>query len=558
MLFEECCSITSREGCVVSPLLFAIYINELTQELEEKGGDGVGVGSRRLRCLLFADDIVILDETPEGLQKSLDVAYKYSLKWRFKFNCGKDKSAVIVFGRKKKGLKWSLGDSALDIVDNYKYLGVRLRGMGGWKLWREEMIRKARGGWYRAWGLGVGSGVLSPAGGSELWSMLARSVLEYGSELDSEKWEEAERLQRLAGRMVLGVGKGVADEVVLGDLGWWTVQGRREYLRLVYWGKIVREGKLKDGIVSAVYKEGRRRVIDGRAGPKEWCVGVRTILDRIGLGEYWVSEDVMEEAEWKRMVRVMMHEYEQFQWKERMCGGGRGLMGKIKLGHYIRIKTRLKKEWFLREHRQVVRRWVQLRSGVEDLEVERGRRTRMRREDRLCRCCNLNKVEDVSHFLIECTCWSGRRKTMWSQMEEENSLWRIKARRARMLGSREKVDWILSGGRGGVTMGRMVMCNVVGMLFERDKVRRKEKRGLDRKAVIEGRKRKRERKLEEMAEKAVKESIEILEKKWVQEFTPIITAHIDAIFEERKRNRKRRRITSRKEGKGGGGRRERI
>ena len=89
-----------REGCVLSPLLFALYINGVVEELNKNGGGGVKVGAKEILCLLFADDIVIVDETPEGLQKSLDVMWKYSRKWRFEYNTGADKSEVMIFGDK--------------------------------------------------------------------------------------------------------------------------------------------------------------------------------------------------------------------------------------------------------------------------------------------------------------------------------------------------------------------------------------------------------------------------------------------------------------------------
>ena len=57
-----------------------------------------GVGGKRMSCLMFADDIVLLADSKEALQKSLDVAWKYSRKWRFEYNFGKDKSDVRVFG----------------------------------------------------------------------------------------------------------------------------------------------------------------------------------------------------------------------------------------------------------------------------------------------------------------------------------------------------------------------------------------------------------------------------------------------------------------------------
>ena len=41
---------------------------------------------------------MILDKTREGLHKSVDVASAFSKKWRFAYNFGRDKTAVMVFG----------------------------------------------------------------------------------------------------------------------------------------------------------------------------------------------------------------------------------------------------------------------------------------------------------------------------------------------------------------------------------------------------------------------------------------------------------------------------
>ena len=39
-----------------------------------------------MSLLLFADDIVLVAESEKMLQKMLDVVYKYSKKYRFRFN----------------------------------------------------------------------------------------------------------------------------------------------------------------------------------------------------------------------------------------------------------------------------------------------------------------------------------------------------------------------------------------------------------------------------------------------------------------------------------------
>ena len=69
-----------RQGCVMSPILFSLFINGLAKEINKKG-IGVSVGSRRVRLLLYADDIVLLAETSKDLQKMLDVVTEYSKRW---------------------------------------------------------------------------------------------------------------------------------------------------------------------------------------------------------------------------------------------------------------------------------------------------------------------------------------------------------------------------------------------------------------------------------------------------------------------------------------------
>jgi hypothetical protein len=53
--------------------------------------------ARRLVALLFADDFNALSDTPQGLQKAVDVTYEWCCKWRMKANVGPNKSAVMLF-----------------------------------------------------------------------------------------------------------------------------------------------------------------------------------------------------------------------------------------------------------------------------------------------------------------------------------------------------------------------------------------------------------------------------------------------------------------------------
>ena len=62
-----------KQGCVFSSTLFSVLMNDLVNMLDEVG-IGIDVGKQLINCLLFADDIALIAETYEELQRLLDVA----------------------------------------------------------------------------------------------------------------------------------------------------------------------------------------------------------------------------------------------------------------------------------------------------------------------------------------------------------------------------------------------------------------------------------------------------------------------------------------------------
>ena len=57
-----------------------------------------------------------------------------------------------------------------------------------------------------------------------------------------------------------------------------------------------------------------------------------------------------------------------------------------------------------------------LRLGTTNLEIEKGRKIGIPREQRLCKICNSNLIEDEAHFLFECQALSLTRSTFISQI----------------------------------------------------------------------------------------------------------------------------------------------
>ncbi len=113
-----------RQGDTLSPTLFCLYINDLAKCLISLGV-GVNIDDRKLCVLLYADDIVLLGESKEELQRLLDELWQWCSKWRLKING--EKSNVIHFRNRKVrrcNHVFKIGSLSLDYCDSYKYLGV--------------------------------------------------------------------------------------------------------------------------------------------------------------------------------------------------------------------------------------------------------------------------------------------------------------------------------------------------------------------------------------------------------------------------------------------------
>ena len=61
-----------KQGCSLSPAPFNIYIDQLAKSLEESEIPGLTLSDTEVKCLLFADDLILLAPSKEALQKQLD------------------------------------------------------------------------------------------------------------------------------------------------------------------------------------------------------------------------------------------------------------------------------------------------------------------------------------------------------------------------------------------------------------------------------------------------------------------------------------------------------
>ena len=113
-----------RQGDNISHTLFKIFINDLVNVFNDSC-DPVSLNCLKLNCLMYADDLVLMSETAEGLQNSLNILYSYCCDWDLHINIGKTKSLVFNnTGRLEKDI-FRINNIPTDRTRDYKYLGIK-------------------------------------------------------------------------------------------------------------------------------------------------------------------------------------------------------------------------------------------------------------------------------------------------------------------------------------------------------------------------------------------------------------------------------------------------
>lgn len=89
-----------RQGGILSPVLFNLYMDDLSRTLVFTTGCMVGDG--RIHHLMYADDLIVMSPYSAGRQQLLRVCSNYELQHDIKFNA---KKSVVMIVRTKEDRK---------------------------------------------------------------------------------------------------------------------------------------------------------------------------------------------------------------------------------------------------------------------------------------------------------------------------------------------------------------------------------------------------------------------------------------------------------------------
>ena len=393
-----------KQGDLLSPSLFALFINDLAQEIKQ-ADLGIPIDDFNLSILLYADDIVLMAENEAKLQKMLDIMVVWCSRWRLDINS--EKTQIVHFRRNyelQSNYPFSFQSVHLKYTHSYKYLGFLF----------DEFMNFADGIKILADSAGRALGGLlsklkvcpdlSFSVFSKLYNSLVDSILFYAAGV----WGFKERpdcnaIQSRALRCFLGVHKFSAKVAIEGDAGWepCLVKQRGEIVRV--WNRLVS---------LPVERLTRKIFMWDRGNNHPWSREVAVILSDSDFHMFYMNNL---QCNLISVKEKLFFNYTDL-WKEE-------IWKKPKLRNYVLFKNDFVTEpyVYLNLKRRQRSLCAQLRFGILPLAIEVGRFRGTPEELRLCEFCDLNVVEDEVHFLLYCPLYEDLRKCMFEIVQKENA-----------------------------------------------------------------------------------------------------------------------------------------
>ena len=417
-----------KQGDSLSSMLFNIYINDLPKHLETTI-DPVFLLKERLDCLMYADDLVLLSSTSQGLQQKLNCLSQYCNEWCLKVNL--NKTNILIFNKSGKltNEKFTYKNDVVQNASQYKYLGLNFTLSGSLKYSDNDLVNKARKAYFK---LNKDFLSLNPniPVSIHVFNHTIKPILLYGSEIwgtfqtSSSKFRNnvlplskiyannsSEKFYMKYCKNLLGVHKKATNFGVQSELGITPIYYDIVRNILIFWNRLENispKGNFK--LLKDAYNLSKTL---HQNGSNSWFSSLQYLRNTLNISD---SKSSFSKSKFKLFIKKFMRTSALEDWSK-----NRETLKDGKLSTYLQLKNNFGFEHYLEimdnvNHRRAI---SQLRLSCHKLEVEHGRYGNVPRELRYCKKCKQNQIEDECHFLINCDKHLDARLNLFSIIQKE-------------------------------------------------------------------------------------------------------------------------------------------
>ena len=417
-----------QQGSVLSPDLFNIYLSDLPHIFDATCAPAKSFGLTT-NCLMFADDLVLLSETSDGLQNCFDKLAQYCQKWGLTINM--DKTKVVIFnkgGYKYKCFKFSISLSCvvgtdliyvnneksrvlIEIAQSYCYLGLEFSASGSFNNAVSSLYVKAKGAYYSLIKLEAGNNIKVAM---KLFDMLVLPIMTYAIEVWAPFYLKdlnhdnivsicdkipCEILNLKFCKFLLGVGRRSSNNAVRAEIGRYPIVIIALKRVLKFWARMYNlpeSSFLKRSLPPLTEPDVNVSVsIDSTI--VNWYTSMTSFLSTMGVSNYSCLQNFTMRTS---LVVEVEQRYCQTWSRVVQLPGKNGTLPKLR--SYTRFKQSFQFEPYLQLPKFMRRDFTKLRISNHYLNIERGRWSQIPLDQRICTRCHQNSIDDEYHFLLEC------------------------------------------------------------------------------------------------------------------------------------------------------------
>lgn len=405
-----------RQGGILSADMYKIYVNRLLDRLVESPYGG-RIGHINCTAPTCADDVAIVSESAEGLQKLINIAADYSSMERYQIQPTKSVVLPIKYTKKTDSNcndEWKIRNNVMPVVEETMHVGL-LRSANSEDTTVKENIKKARRTLYSLMGAGLhGENGYDPETSLQLLQIYVMPVLLYGLEVvlpHKKNTELLEKFYKKYVKYILSLPTTAADPAVYVLSGTIPVQPQIHKRALTLLGNICR---LPNTAVERQLAERQDQVKSHKSN--SWFTSMKKLLRQYELPTlHELLNNNTTKTIWKSKVNKQVNEY----WTSRI---------KINAGLYSSLKY-LKTDNYkcgkphslitnARNTNEIPRinTKVKIATGTYILQVNRAS-FNQNVVKQTCLLCN-ESDETPKHFILECKKLEHVRKPRISKITE--------------------------------------------------------------------------------------------------------------------------------------------
>lgn len=388
-----------------------VFINDL-ESYFDKEKNGLTLAGLNICHLLFADDLVLLSDSPVKLQELLNNLTNYCNDNKLTINI--EKTNIVIFGTKTHYpiFRWTVTGQHINVVDKYNYLGVTFHKNSKFKHCVESLVKKGQRAYYVLSSNLFGDD-LDPKVCCKIFKAIVEPVILYNSEVWGMDFVllrhidsfPPEKLQTKFCKRTLGVSPRTHNWACRAELGLFPLLFRviksivQFYNHILHSSNIILKHAFNESVKIAKHKIG-------------WYYKLSCLLDKFNIKESNLSSSsVLNDLQMK--FTDMFHSSVQDK--------PNTLDSRNKLRTYRKFKSEIYFEPYLqyckiKKHRI---HFTKLRLSDHRLQIELGRRSRPPTplEDRLCYQCSV--LEDEEHYFMCCTKYANARKSLFNSLSSK-------------------------------------------------------------------------------------------------------------------------------------------